>query len=290
MAPTAGGTRSPRVRALAAALRSAREERGISNRELAGRLAIDQSHLSRIETGKKAPSVETTAMILAALRTPPDERERVLDLARNARDPNWLAVGVPGVREQLAGAWECERAASEITEWHQSLVPGLLQTSGYARAIASSPLNVGSAAEQASIESRLAVKASRREILGGPDSVQFRGFISESALRDPVGTSAVMAEQLRHLITMGGAPNVSLRVVPRDIGYHPGMSGPFVLYEFEDALPVVHFEHHVSAAFDQDQNDTDTYRKVIAALERVALPERESIRFAADVLVEKVSD
>lgn len=140
---TANGTRSPRARALAAALRKAREDFGVSNRELAGILGIDQSHLSRVETAKKVPSAETTAMTLAALRTPPAERERILDLARNAGEPNWLAVGVPGIPQQLAGAWECERAASSITQWHQNLVPGLLQTTEYARVVANPAMNVG---------------------------------------------------------------------------------------------------------------------------------------------------
>lgn len=288
---TANTTRSPRVRALAAALRAVREEHGISNRELAGRLSIDQSHLSRIETGKKTPSIETTAMILAALRTPPEERERILDLARNAREPNWLTVGIPGVRHQLAGAWECERAASNITEWHQNLIPGLLQTPDYARCIASSPLNVGNAEEdQASIESRLEVKASRREILTCRNPVQFRGIISESALRDPIGSPSVMAAQLRHLIMMSQFPNVSIQIVSRGIGYHPGMSGPFVRYEFDDAPPVVHFEHHISAAFDQDYDDTESYCRIIDALDRVALSSSESVKCVADVLVDKWSD
>ena len=86
---TATGTRSPRARALSAALRKAREDAGMTNRELAARLSLDQSHLSRIETGKRTPSIETTAMIVATLRTARDERDRILDLARNASEPNW---------------------------------------------------------------------------------------------------------------------------------------------------------------------------------------------------------
>ena len=230
-------------------------------------------------------------MILVALRTPPDERARILDLARNAKEPNWLAVGIPGVRHQLAGAWECERAASKITQWQQNLIPGLLQTTDYARVIASSPLNIGNGdGDRTSIESRLTVKAERRDILTCRHPVHLRAIISESAFRDPIGPSGVMVAQLRHLITMSELPNVSVQIVPHGVGYHPGMSGPFVLYEFDDAPPVVHFEHHVSAAFDQDHDDADSYGKVIAALDRVALSSSESIKFIADVLVAKWSD
>ena len=283
---TAQGTRSPRVRALAAALRTAREEHGISNRALAGRLSIDQSHLSRIETGKKAPSIETTAMILAALRTPPEERARILDLARNAKEPNWLAVGTPAIPQQIAAVHECERAATNITEWHQNLVPGLLQTEEYIRAIATTAMNRGYLpGGRTAVEHIVHAKSSRGSILTCPDGVRFRALISESTLRDPVGSSEVLEGQLRHLITMSGYSNVSIRVVPRDIGYHPGMQGPFILYEFADAAPVVYFEHNMSAAFDQHNEDVDSYRDVIEDLEWIAMSEHESVDFTARLLV-----
>ena len=286
----ANTTLSPRVRALGAALRAVREEHGISNRELAVRLSIDQSHLSRIETGKKTPSTETTAMILAVLRTPPEERERILGLARNAREPNWLTVGTPGIPQQLAGAWECERAATAITEWHHNLVPGLLQTADYARAVTKETLLVdGDDDDVSTVESRVMVKTSRRSILTGRSPVRFDALISESSLRDPIGSWEVMAEQLRHLITMGSAPNISIRIVPRDIGFHPGMAGPFVFYEFDDAPPVVHFEHHRSAAFNQDADDAKSYRNVVVALNGVAKSEQDSTEFIAQVLIDEWS-
>lgn len=285
------GSRSTRARALAAALRKAREERGISNRELAGRLAIDQAHLSRVETGKRVPNPEMTALILGELRTPPKERDRILELARHASDPNWLTVGIPGIPQQLAGAWECERAATRITEWHQSMIPGLLQTIGYARALITATVQVDNIQdEQSIVESRVAVKAARREIITGRKPVQFRALISESAVRDPIAPPDVMVEQLRHVIDVSAAPSVSIRVVPRDIGYHPGLSGPFVLYEFDDAPPVVHFEHHSSAAFDQNEDDIDSYRRAISALNSVARSEQESADFIAQVMVEKWSN
>lgn len=134
------------------------------------------------------------------------------------------------------------------------------------------------------------VKASRREVLTCRNPVQYAALISESALRDPIGPSEVMADQLRHLVTMSEGPNVSIRVLPRDIGYHPGMSVPLVFYEFDDAPPVVHFEHQSSAACDQDEDDTDSYRKVIAALNRIAMSENESTNFTAQVLAERWSD
>ena len=280
------GTRSPRARALSAALRDARNAADMSSRELASRLSIDQSHLSRIETGKRVPSVETTAMILGMLRTAPKERERILDLARNVREPNWLTVGVPGIPQQLAGAWECERAASSIMAWHHSLIPGLLQTTDYARSIVTASARLDGLSPH-EIESRVMVKATRREILTGRSRVEFSALISEVALHDPIGPPEVMAEQLRHLITMGEEPNISIRIVPKGIGWHPGSPGPFVFYEFDDGPPVVHFEHHSSGAFDQDDDDTSTYRKAIAEINRLAMDKKESSEFIAQAIVDE---
>ncbi|MBB5154913.1 helix-turn-helix domain-containing protein [Saccharopolyspora phatthalungensis] len=284
----ATATGSPRARALSAALREARKERGISTRELAHRLSIDQSHLSRIETGKRVPSIETTAMILAILRTSREERERILDLARNASEPNWLTVGIPGIPLQLAGAWECERAASDIAAWHPCLIPGLLQTTDYARAIV-----VGSARldklPQHEIESRVMVKVARREVLTSRNPVRFNALIAEFALREPIGPSGVMAEQLRHLIKISEQSNVVIRVVPQRVGWHPGSPGPFVFYEFKDAPPVVHFEHHSSGAFDQDEDDIKAYRKAVAEIGKIALCQSEAIELIARIIVDEWS-
>lgn len=156
MASAAG---SPRARALAAALRKTREEAGLSLRALAHRLKLDQSYLSRVENGKRVPSVETTARILGALQSSPDEFERILELARNAAEPNWLTVGVPGIPQQLAGVVECERAATAIITWHPCLIPGLLQTADYARAIVSASARVNKLPSH-EIESRVMIKRS----------------------------------------------------------------------------------------------------------------------------------
>lgn len=247
---------SPRARALAAALRKALDDKGISARLLAERLKIDRSHLSRIVNGKRVPSVNTTALILGALGTAPEERDRIIELARNASEPNWLTVGMPGIPRQLAGAVESERAASAIAEWSPMVLPGLLQTNDYVRAIARTG---GLSAHE--VESRVMVRGSRREILTCRNPVTYNVLIDESGLRKPIGSPEVMTEQLRYLITIGKRSNITLRIVPDRVAWHPGMAGPFVLYDFPDASPFVHFEHHSSGAFVADSADVGVYQQ-----------------------------
>lgn len=285
---TANG--SPRARALAAALKQARLDRKLSGRELAKRLKLDQSYVSRIENGTRLPSIETTARILGALHATTSECERILALARKVDEPNWLTVGIPGIPQQLAAVVESERAATEITEWSPMLVPGLLQTAEYIRVIATaSALATAGRVEKHEIESRVVVKQSRREVLTSRKPVRYNALVGEGALLEPIGSAEVMTEQFRYLLSMAERQNIDLLVVPRDVGWHPGSAGPFMLYRFPDASPVIYFEHYSSGAFIPDKDEVDVYCKVIDVIRDLALSASDSRRFIAQILVDKWS-
>lgn len=128
----------PRVRALAAALRRARDQRDMTMRELSARLSIAQSKISDIENGKAIPDFKTVGLILGQLQTSPDERERIFEMLQKVGEPNWLTVGYPGITEQLANVVDHEKAAESITDWSLILIPGLLQTPEYARSLVES--------------------------------------------------------------------------------------------------------------------------------------------------------
>lgn len=268
MAATAG---TPRARALSAALREARISSGIGVRALARQLELSHVQISNWETGSRVPNVETVAMILAAIRVSPAERERILDIARNVREPNWLTVGMNGIPQQLAGVVECERAAKSIVEWTPMAIPGLLQTTEYTRAIKET-----GGLPQTDIELRVMLSASRREVVTRQDPVHFHALIGEAGLHEPIGSAGVMARQLGHLVEIGARPNVSVRIVPLGVGWHPGWAGPFILYEFPDTSPVVYFEHHSSGAFIPAEHDVVEYRKAVEWLRRIAMDEAES--------------
>lgn len=269
---------TPRVRALAAALRSARETAGISARELARRLKVSQALVSHWENARRVPKLEDVAMVLATLGTEPEERERILDLSRNIGEPNWLSVGMPGIPQQLAGAVESERAASAITEWNPSLIPGLLQTPDYGRVVLSR-----NGRDKTDVDARMMVRMGRREVITRSDPVHYTAIIGESALRDPVLEPRLMVDQLDHLVEMSRKSHIELRVVPSRIGWHPGSAGPFIFYEFPDAGPVVYFEHYSSGAFVPNADNIKDYREAIAMLKEAAKRPEVSIKFIEDV-------
>jgi hypothetical protein len=135
------------------------------------------------------------------------------------------------------------------------------------------------------IESRVMVRASRREVLTRRNNpVKFDALICAVALRESIGSTDVMTEQLRSLVDMAKRrSNVTIRVVPLGVGWHPGFAGPFVLYDFPDAPPVVHFEHYSSGAFVPDADDVQAYRGAVDRLREIAMSPAASTRLIAQV-------
>jgi transcriptional regulator with XRE-family HTH domain len=272
-------TLNPRARALAGALRQAREtaEHKPSLRAVAAKLDISPSVVSYWETGKRVPTTEDVASYLTAVGVTATDREIVLDLARGASDSDWLTTGIPGISQQLAGVLECERGAAAITEWSIGAIPGLLQTADYARAI------IGGSSPDA--EAKVSLRLSRRDALTRPrDPVRLTALLSEMALRQVIGGAEVMADQLQYLLRVAELPTVTLQVVPIGAGWHPGLAGPFVLYDFPAAPSIVHLEHHRNGAFVYDAEDVAAYKDARDKVREAAMSPGDSTGLIADVV------
>lgn len=269
---------SPRARALASAMRDARKGAELGVREVARRLGVQHSTVSYWETGKRCPRIEDVGGYLATIGLSGAERERILDIAREVSQQSWLADGTPGMTNGLAGVLECERTAELITDWSPLVVPGLLQTGEYSRAI------IG-AFGATDVEPRVLMRAGRREILSKNQPVTLHALIGEPALQQPVGGQEVLTEQLRHLQKVAEWDNVTIQLVRTRTDWHPGVAGPFVLYEFPDSPPIVHLEHHRSSAFLYDEEDLAAYREAADSLRReVAMSPEASAELIADVI------
>lgn len=260
---------TPRARALGAELRRLRNQSGMSVRDFGKHVGLPYVRISRAETGRKPPTAEDVATILGALGVAGSERERLLDMARAALDPTWVA---PGVDKQLQALIDFEADATTITDVAPLLVPGLLQTENYARAIMSD--GVMTAGEiQAAVTTRLG----RQNILLREKPIQFVALIGAPVLRHPFGGREVMAEQLRHIAKQAELPNVTVQAIPVSETWEPSLAGPFVLYEFPLAEPVVHVEHYRSSMFLPDKKDVEDMRKAADTIrERAMSPEETS--------------
>lgn len=280
MAATSG---APRGRALAAALRDARLSQEIGLRDLARHIGISHTLVSQWERGHRLPKVEDVATVLTGIGVSSAERGRIIELARNAGENDWLASGMPGMSQQMAGMLECERAASEIVDWEPLLVPGLLQTSDYARAI----LGAGNVQPE-QVETQVVFRAGRRDIVNRRRPTQLRALIGEPALHLQVGGPEVLVHQLRFLQEVAESWDaVTVQVVRNDVGWHPGASGPFVFYEFDDGPPIVLLEHHRSSVFLSNDEDLSEYRRAADSLRKeVAMDPEASAEFIAGVVEE----
>jgi transcriptional regulator with XRE-family HTH domain len=268
--------RTPKARALGGMLRDARTERGIGLRAFALELGRDAGLLSRWETGDRVPKPTDVAQILTKLGIFGERYDEILDFCYGAGDPRWLAVTLPDQRRMMQAVLEFEKTACATVEVSPLLIPGLLQSAGYVREIMTAG---GVPAEQ--IEDRISTRLDRRKILTRKDPMRLLTFVGEGGVRQLIGDRAVMVEQLRHLQRMAGLPNVELRVIPLDVGWHPALEGPFTVIESDEVSPVVHIENRRSGLFLHEEDDIQVYREAVDMIGRVALEGPESALFIA---------
>jgi transcriptional regulator with XRE-family HTH domain len=270
MAVSRGSGRSAEARELGAELRALRTAAGINTRDLADKVGVSNANISHWETGGRLVPLERLTDLLDALQVDDDQRERLVGLRRRADGPGELVSGVPSIGAHLAQLVDLERVANRITAVSPLLLPGLLQTSDYARAVLG---------EGPDTETKVALRVGRREVLTRRrDPAELVAFIDSEVLTRPVAPPEVMVEQLDHLVEMSGRPNITLHLIPSTMpGFHPGLAGPFILLEFPTATPVVHLEHHRSSGFLWEPADVSAFIKALDEIQKVAMtPDRTS--------------
>jgi transcriptional regulator with XRE-family HTH domain len=273
--------RTPKARALGKALRKVREERGYGLREFAKVLERDPGVLSRWENGERIPSPDQVAQYLTRLEVIGDPYEEIMELTRATDEPRWLAISLPEQRQQFDALLDFEQRATTITALAPLLVPGLLQTSGYIRSI----MTTGEVPDR-EFSRRLALRIGRRDVLirREPKPVRLAAFVGEGALRQLIGTREVMAEQLRHLRDAMEWPNVDLRIIPFDSGWHPALEGLCLIIDSDESAPVVHLGLRDSVLFLHEEDDVNRYRQAVEKVERVALGPQDSAEVIAEYI------
>ena len=260
----AGGPAAQRL-VLGGQLHRLRESRGISAERAAEAVRGSHSKISRMEHGRVGFKERDVADLLTLYGvTDTDERAALLNLAREANTPGWwhaYSDVLPAWLEPYVGL---EAAASVIRTYEIQLVPGLLQTEAYARAL----IRQGSAASEEEIARRGELRASRQEILRRPDAPQLWAVVDEGALRRPVDSTDIVRDQLRYLIEMAGHPAVTLQILPFSAGAHPAMGGPFTILRFAgtDLRDMVYIEQLTGALYLGKQAEVDSYLKVMEQL------------------------
>lgn len=247
-------------------------------RELSRKLGTSHGWVTRTEAGTRSISVDDVAAVLVALGISSTERERIVAMAQDVDEPNWLRPGIPGAREELVTSIEYERTATHMVEVAPLLVPGLLQIADYTRAV----MDDLPATEA---ETKIAMRASRRDVLTRRQAPGFEALISEQVLTDPLCDKEVQEDQLRHLIKMAGLPNVSIRVVPGgQRRWTPAHQGQCTMFEFGTASPIVHLENLASGVFLSSTSVVEKYSAEIDKLRAMAMRPAAASRFIAECI------
>lgn len=260
--------------ALGSQLRRLREALGISKEDAGATVRASEAKIGRLEVGRVGFDERDVADLLTLYQvTDPAERERFLDLARQANEPGWwhqYSDLLPSWFETYLGL---EEAAEAIRTYGTQLVPGLLQTEDYARAV----VQLGQVPRRG-VEGRVAVRMRRQRVLSGSDCPRIWAVIDDAALRRPVGGKEVLRGQLEHLRTAARDwPQVTIQVLPYAAPGHPAAGGPFTILRFPEAeLPdIVHIEQLTGALYLDRREDLERYMAVMDQLSvQAESPER----------------
>jgi transcriptional regulator with XRE-family HTH domain len=273
-----------RRRRLGSELRKLREQKGMTAEEVAARLLVSQSKISRLENGRRSIS-QRDVRDLCGVYGVEDQRivESLMNMARESRQQGWWHAFGDVPYSVYIGL---ETEAESLRVYDSLVVPGLLQTRRYAQAVIEGMLPE-STPEQ--IERRIEIRLRRQDRISDPQSpLRFWVVVDESALRRMVGTRDIMREQLEYLAQMSTLSHVTVQILPYGAGAHPGMMGNFSILEFTNASDssVVYIEGVTSDLYLEKPTDVHGYSVMYEHLRAQALSAEASRQFVAEVAKE----
>ena len=271
-----------RARELGEILRKALASANLEGVQVARKLGWSQTKISNILSAKRGVSEPDMASLLALCGIGGAERDRLLRLTRESHQPGWWQEYGDRLPAKLRTLIDHENSAVAITQYQSVLVPGLLQSTDYARALFQASATIPEAEVEERVESRLR----RQEIFSQRYTTRFKFFIDEYALRHPGVARETRSDQAHHLLRMTVRNNVEIQVIPWSVGFHAGSAGPFKMMEFTEIQPVVHLELETSSLFAERPESIRAYRAIVAALAQVALDREQSREWISNLASE----
>ncbi|MFD8719091.1 helix-turn-helix domain-containing protein [Streptomyces sp. NPDC059629] len=275
-----------RRRKLGAELRMLRTGAGLTSGEAARLVGWHQSKVSRIETGASGVKPADVRLLLDAYGVIEGQlRELLLVLAGSedtaGRHHWWHAYrGVlpPTYRDFIS----LESQASAMRTLETSVVPGLLQTPEYARAVTRVAAD---GLDDEALDALVEVRLARQDVLRNEPPLELSAVLDEAVLRREVGGPGVMARQLERLVEAARLPQVRLQVLPFAAGAHVGITGPFVIFSFPSTsdLDVVVLDQLTSSLYLERKEDLQAYAEAFNTLQIHALSPEDSLDYIAGI-------
>jgi transcriptional regulator with XRE-family HTH domain len=269
-----------------AQLRRLRTQVGVSREEASEAIRASEWKIHRLENGQVGFKDRDVIDLLRLYGvTDADEVAGFLVLAREANSPGWWQPYGDLLPRWFKAYMDLESAATLIRTYEGQLVPGLLQTEDYMRAV------IGGAQLDESpqeAERRVDLRMARQTLLTRQDAPRLWAVIDEAALRRPVGSPEVMRGQLERLIDATKLVNVVLQILPFGAGAHPGMVSAFSILRFADQeLPdVVYVEHLTNALYLDRRDDVNRYLHVMNSISMHAAPPDKTVDILHKLLLE----
>jgi transcriptional regulator with XRE-family HTH domain len=271
LSPTMGQRR------LARTLRQLRIDAGLTIDQAAERLELSPSTISRMETAHVGIKRRDVRELLDLYNITGPQRDQLLQLAGESRRQAWWHEYKDLPNAPVAAL---EDGAASISQYSALLVPGLLQTEAYGRAVLQA---IRPDRRARDLERRLRLRMTRQALLTGETAPQYWVILDEAALRRTVGGSKVMPEQLDRLIDATELPNVTIQVLPFSNGAHAGMDGEFTILHYRDSADpdMLYIENTGGDVYFDDPEVTHRYVAIFDHLRAAALDPAESYRTLA---------
>jgi transcriptional regulator with XRE-family HTH domain len=256
-------------RLVGGALRRYRDKLRYSLEDVAAVLDCDRSKISRIENGQRGIRPAELRTLLAEYGVPDDEQAALLKLTPQGRPRGWWSEYPDALPAGVADFTVLEAAAAELMTYQPQLIPDLLQTRDYARAIADEdPAFTGDEPRQKAVAALTARQTAMLDS-GSPIAV----VLSEATLHQQVGGPAVMAQQVARLADLASDhPAITLQLLPFTAGAHAASgSGGFTVLRFMPGLGVVHLSALPAGTWLEDPTDVAAYSRAFGLLRAAAL-------------------
>ncbi|WP_338686490.1 helix-turn-helix transcriptional regulator [Streptomyces acidiscabies] len=271
-------------------LRRLREAEGLNTTQAADALDCTKGKISRIENGHVPVRTPDLIALMEAYKVDdPETRERLGSLARRAnrrRREGWWHQYGSVLADTYRDYIEMENICDGIKTFQAQLIPGLLQTPAYGRAV-----TVASRAWQTAeeVDQFVQVRMARQERLTGETPLELWAVLAEGVLHQQVGGPGVMRDQLEHLVAMAEQPNITVQVLPFSRGAHSGMFGPYLLLSFPrvSALDLVLTETPIGNIWMEQESEVAHYRELFDDARTSALPPTESLTLIRRIAKER---
>jgi transcriptional regulator with XRE-family HTH domain len=261
-------------------LRTARLERGMTQEQAARALDWSLSKLIRIESTRVAiTTTDLKALLWLYGIIDKEQVDDLIALARASREIPWWRHYRDIASPQLLDLLDYENAASHISQFDATFVPGILQTEEYALAVLQFFFEETYASKD--VADLVDLRIRRKDLLFSKYAPKFSFIVDESIVHRLVGSPSIMSWQLEHLVTVADLPNVTMQVVPYTAGLHPGVKGSFEIVQFDDEREekVVYLEDSRGDFISDDPISTQGYLTAFERIEEVSLTPLDSVDY-----------